>query len=37
MDPKSILVELPVEEEAVLMFLPIWYMSASDRSQLRQT
>ena len=36
MEPKLILVEPPVEEEAVLMFLPIRHMSASNRSQLRQ-
>ena len=34
--PKLILVEPPVEDEAVLMFLPIRHMSASNRSQLRQ-
>ena len=32
MGPKSIPVESPAQEEAVLMFFPIWYMSASDHS-----
>ena len=32
MGSKSIHVEPPVQEEVELMFFPIWYMSASDRS-----